>query len=233
MKLSPNSVNMFTLCKKKFYFHIKEKEGKVVALPITSDSMEKGTEFHAFIKEYFKNKVEKITDIRRVVNDVAARFFAPNQNRKLIENFIAYEEERFRKWKKYEPTFVEKELEGSVFHGVIDFYSEDEGVVLDWKTGVEEMKKSYVVQMNIYKKILEENGYHPKTMRLVFLETKRELQVPLMPDAWLKKVVDEIEESVKTGFYPKNVGEHCSRCAYVLDCQLEGSEMWWGVLSVM
>ena len=85
------------------------------------------------------------------------------------------------------------------------------------------MKKSYVVQMNIYKKILEENGYHPKTMKLVFLETKREMQVPLMPDAWLKKVTDEIEESVKTGFYPKNVGEHCSRCAYVLDCQLEGS----------
>ena len=122
MKLSPNSVNMFTLCKKKFYFHVKEKEGKVVALPMTSDSMDKGTEFHAFIEEYFKNKVEKITDIRRVVNDVAARFFAPNQNRKFIENFIAYEEERFRKWKKYEPTFVEKELEGRVFHGVIDFY---------------------------------------------------------------------------------------------------------------
>jgi len=100
------------------------------------------------------------------------------------KNFLAFELRRLKTWKQYKPTFVEKRFKVTIFPdlpdfiGYLDFYSQEDETIIDWKSGGLEMNEPTKIQGKVYELAMQAMNL-PASKSLFFaLRDGRLLEVP-------------------------------------------------------
>jgi len=231
-KFSPSSINEFYACPKQWRLHRREGIAK---LPVETIPMEFGAVGHVAIKEYFETVREKPTADQ--IQKLFTAIFDENLERsglpvskervdKIRDNFIHFEQERLKGWKVYKPTLVETVLETDIFTTIVDFYSESEQTLIDWKFGNKnDVTDDDLRQGKIMEIVLRTHGHKVSRILFVALFPNRRFEIPQLGDGFVENEVRKMEDDIKTNYFPK-VERYCSNCDVLLDCQLEECCLW-------
>lgn len=206
---------------------------------VDTEAADFGKLIHSIIVNYFSTIPEYPSEdqIRQILEKLfnEQEALVPQRLRRryreILENLIDFEIRRRRTWRKYKPDLIEARIEARPFKdlpkliGIVDFFSAEEGVLLDWKTGTSE-ENSYLRQAAIYKLILEENGLTVNRVLFLSLLTGRALTVPRVTTGWVYKIIKDMVDAIDIErFYP-NPGYWCRNCEYILDCQYMEACLW-------
>jgi len=235
MRYSPSALNMFAQCPAKYKY---EKLDHVQPIYVERAKADVGHDVHHAIQYYFSKvqekprRIELTEGIKRAWDEIVGNKYKSNrilQHRvtQSLKNFTEFEIMRRKTWKSYLPSMVEKPLQGKEFRGIVDFYSEKEQVVIDWKTGKKnELSLDDYRQGEIYRKLLEEEGKKVSRVLFVVLSTGKVLSVPTLSDGWLGQEIIKIKSSISNGNFPKKPSMLCGYCPYVIRCEMEGIGLW-------
>jgi len=238
--LSPSSINRFLHeCPRKWLY---EKLGVPGVVKDESRALY-GKAVHNIMVIYF-DKIGRNPSEEEIEN-VAKEAFEEGKNyamegfgyrtNQILKNFIDFEKKRKRTWKQYKPTFIEKRLEVKPWSelptlvNVIDAYWEEDGAVVDWKTGNAEMSEEFMVQGKVNETSLKMNGYKCERVFFYGLYNGRLLTVPKITDGWLYKLVWQMAEMVKAEKFPKRQSGLCEYCPFQLRCEFDGTCLWWEI----
>jgi len=208
---------------------------KRVGIPLDDSDAQLGLNVHDMTDIYF-DKIpdipieEDIREIAELVFDENFRADLSNKKRKgqrCWDNFIKFEIDRLRTWPVYKPTFTEKRLENHRFIGILDFYSEECGIAIDWKTGkLNQLWDSNLIEAKIYEELLIDNQHPFDKFYFVALQTGRSLEAPYVNKGWLDQHYDRMMRMIKRGDFPKIKGPLCPYCIYQLDCEFSDVCLW-------
>lgn len=227
---SPSQMNLFFACSRRWLYNKQGKRGIV-----TDDSaLVFGKTVHNAIEEFFRkvpdhpsaDEIESIA--KKVFGEYDRQMIRERKQRleRIRDNFISFEKKRMRTWKHYKPTLVEEKLKSSQFVGILDFYSKEEGVAIDWKTGSSMMSPNHLRQGKIYELLLRENNYTVKKVIFFSLESGMALPVPRVTDGWIQKELDRMRNEIEQGRFFANRGPLCGWCPYILDCDFGETDFW-------
>jgi len=226
--LSPSSLNTFFKCPRRWLYEHQGKSGVVV----DEGAILFGKVVHSTIEEYFRKVPETptIDEIEKIAQEVFERNGRLVEDKKrfnkICRNFIEFEINRVRSWKRYKPLLVEEKLKGGGFVGVIDFYGEE--TVIDWKTGNHSLSADSDIlrQGKIYEMILRENQRPVKRIIFYSLENKTIVPFPQVSDGWIYREVERMKDMVEKDQFPANWSRMCRYCPFQLDCSFEGECYW-------
>jgi len=230
MKLSPSSVNLFLGenfgCPRKWFY----VRNKAPSLPIDKRKMELGISIHNIIKEYYSKisdnpskKEIKLTAMDVFddgYNEIIREFYSEAED--MIRNFIDIEISRLS-WKRYKPELVEGFLETESLKGVIDFFGSE--TIIDWKTGTAPwtLSRDILRQGNIYRILLQKNGYKVKKIIFIYLKEREIKQIPF--DDSILEDIRVMRKMIEKGEFPKNE-RACPFCEFVLLCECDKLCLW-------
>lgn len=148
------------------------------------------------------------------------------------KNFLEFELRRLKTWKQYKPTFVEKRFKVTIFPdlpdfiGYLDFYSQEDETIIDWKSGGLEMNEPTKIQGKVYELAMQAMNL-PASKSLFFaLRDGRLLEVPKLTKGWLYQICKDMFEQVRDDIFPPKLGPLCGWCPHILRCQFEGKCLW-------
>ena len=235
MKFSPSSMNMYAQCPAKFNY---EKIEHVQPIYVERAKADVGHDIHHAIQYYFSKvqekprKIELTEGIKRAWGEIICDKYKSErtlQHRvtQSMKNFTEFEILRRKNWKKYLPSMVEQAIHNDTFQGIVDFYSEEDQVVIDWKTGKKnELTLDDYRQGEIYRMLLNESGKKVSRVLFVVLSSGRVLNLPLQKDKWIQQELLKIKTSISNGNFPKKPSMLCGYCPYVIRCEMENVELW-------
>lgn len=231
-RFSPSSINGFFSCPKQWELHRKGIGG----IPTNRDFLDLGTCIHESIANYFRivGSTPTKTQIKRLFTTVFEQEWEKynlNHLRKRAErirdNFIIFEQQRVETWKVYLPTLIEKKLSDDTYVCIVDFYSEPERTFIDWKSGnKKDLTNDDLRQGKINEILLKAHNYPVDRILFVALYPNRTFEVPKVGDGFVENERRKMEESIRTGYFPKSYRWCDGWCDVVLDCQLEEENLW-------
>ncbi len=237
--LAPSAINQIRRCPKQWQYSMQHSaqvavEGKYLIL---------GRQTHAIIASYYRTIGQSPTEqtIHTTADKVFERWYAPeiktmlHQVNELKKNFIAYELQRHKTWQQYRPTLVEKKLNVKLwndlpeFHPIIDFYSEPQKTIIDWKTGTVEMNEELMIQGKIYELALKALGKPVEHVIFVALKHGLSYEMPKVQDGWAYGICKDVADLIKTGHFPKRPTALCGWCSFILNCEFDYTCLWDGL----
>ena len=235
-KLSPSGMNTYKTCPAQWNYHYIEKPQGIY---VPTHHMDLGEFVHSAIEDYFKHSQEKPTKKLEITQRIDSSFEKvignkfmgqPEMTRKLracLKNFKEFEIYRARKWKTYAPTFIEKNLQDDDFRGIVDFYSEPEATIIDWKTGYKQnLNENDKVQAEVYRYLFEKQGYPVDKVYFVVLTTGSVLQAQLQKDGWILEQHKQIMSAIEDKNFPAKPNKFCKSCVYQIACEFSDANLW-------
>lgn len=227
LPLSPSTINMFFKCPKSFWYKVL----KFPRLKTDTSAADVGTLIHKTAEEYFRTIYATnkkllpsrvgfyITEIFEALWKKAPVEEQEEKARQCLDNFIYFEQRRFSKEKRTKNILLEKYYRHDYFHGYIDWFDADTGIVRDWKTSKSpKLTEEMYIQGLIYKAMLEQEGFKVNQVIFEMLFTGKSLALPRVGDNWLYNKIKELLESVKLGKYPKRTSWLCDWCSWQIRC---------------
>lgn len=234
--LSPSAMNTFKSCPAQWKYRYIDKAPGIY---VPTHHMDLGGLVHSAIQDYFEHAMEKPTKAIEITERVDSSFDKvignkfvgqPEMMKKLrssLKNFKEFELMRARKWKTYQPTFIEKDIRGDEFRGILDFYSEPEQTVIDWKTGYKQnLNDSDIIQAEVYRFLLEKLGYKVNKVFFVILTTGSVLQAQLQKDGWILEQLNSIHSAIDSQSFPAKPNRYCGNCVYQIVCEFSNTTLW-------
>ncbi len=218
--VSYSKMSTYKECPFKFHLAYVSRE-----TPLYKPTYTFGQEIHKIIAEYYRSLPDAVTpkEVSMYVTQTAKRLgLDAYLNTSLLQNFIAFEEDRLRWHVNPKPIAIEKHYVKEPFEGIVDvlFMSKKGMVVVDWKTslykgvvGWERMK----LQANIYM-------YLTGASRAMFygLVQGRAEEYEYDED-YLMGQLKAFKENVLANRFERNMGEHCYTCEYNMQCH---AKLW-------
>ena len=234
--ISPSSINTFQNCPAQWnYRYITHDKGIYLETP----HIDLGTYAHSAIEKYFgsastkpKKEIEITQRIDICFSEVVGDKFRSMPSiqtklNKVIKNFKELELRRASKWKVYLPTFIEKDLRNDNFRGIVDFYSEPEATIIDWKTGYKQnLNENDKVQAEVYRYLFEKQGYPVDKVYFVVLTTGSVLQAQLQKDGWILEQHKQIMSAIEDKNFPAKPNKFCKSCVYQIACEFSDANLW-------
>ncbi len=237
--LSPSAINQIKRCPRQWQLSMQlasriEVESKYLVL---------GRKTHEIIASYYRIVGQTPTEqtIHTTADKVFERWYAPeiktmlHQVNELKKNFIAYELQRHKTWQQYRPTLVEKKLNVKIwndlpeFHPIIDFYSEPQKTIIDWKTGTVEMNEELMIQGKIYELSLRAMAKPVEHVIFVGLKHNVAYEMPKVQDGWAYGICKDVADLIKSGHFPKRPTPLCGWCSFILNCEFDYTCLWDGL----
>ncbi len=227
-------MNSFNTCPKQWQLH---KTG-AVRIPTDTDFRDLGTLTHEAIKEYFSmiGDHPSSDNIRSIFTAVFEQHFEQYRLTrlrlradKLRDNFISFEISRLKTWKNYRPTLVEIKLEARGYVTIVDFYSQPNRTLIDWKTGnKQDLTDDDLRQSKVMEVVLKEKGYPVEKIFFVALYPNRSFEIPHIADGFIDHEREHMLHSIQLGQFSRLGIDRglCSWCDVVLSCQLEECNLW-------
>jgi hypothetical protein len=228
-KYSPSNINHFFKCPYRWYLHqIEKKQGIITEAPeaLFSKSV------HLLIQDYYsqvKNPSPKQIETTATAIFQSSDLWKPNETKikTILKNFITFEQS---KQPYLKPILVEQWLEDDNFGGYIDYF--DGKMLIDWKLGNFQMDDDARRQGKIYELLVKHNGYtQPFKVYFITLLNGRKLEMPLTTEPWLMQQVQRMYNMVEAKRFPKCLTGLCNFCEVQLECELEGLNLWDGILA--
>ena len=146
---------------------------------------------------------------------------------KCLANYINFEIFRLETWKSYLPTKTEyrfKYKNGEFnYSGIIDFYSEVDGTMVDWKTSSDtQLTATHLRQAEIFRRAIP----GMQTVIFVCLGSGSILTAPPMPDGWILEETRKFRDTVLTGKYLKKRNPWCTNCEEMWSCEFSDVKLW-------
>ena len=234
--ISPSSINTFQNCPAQWnYRYITHDKGIYLETP----HIDLGTYAHSAIEKSFgsastkpKKEIEITQRIDICFAEVVGDKFRSMPSiqtklNKVIKNFKELELRRASKWKVYLPTFIEKDLRNDNFRGIVDFYSEPEATIIDWKTGYKQnLNENDKVQAEVYRYLFEKQGYPVDKVYFVVLTTGSVLQAQLQKDGWILEQHKQIMSAIEDKNFPAKPNKFCKSCVYQIACEFSDANLW-------
>ncbi|MEE9215641.1 MAG: PD-(D/E)XK nuclease family protein [Thermodesulfobacteriota bacterium] len=231
--LSPSRMNLFFPCPRKFYYnelHLRKIEEKWKARA-------RGIMVHKVIAEYFRlvRSDPSKMEIRNLIFEIFDEKWAFKQIygeedyiKQCLNNFSDMDASRVRvDGSDYLPTFVEQEFVTDEYHGFIDWYNKETGVIRDWKTSKSPyMNQDMQRQGAIYKTILEANNYPVNTVIFEMLYPGKSKILPIQEENYLENELTKITTAAGLGNFRKVPTGLCAYCPYQLRCEAEPISLW-------
>jgi CRISPR/Cas system-associated exonuclease Cas4 (RecB family) len=200
-----------------------------------------GTLVHGIIEDYFGTIAlrEAITtgDIEYIAKTKFSSHWDENKHdfprlykrtKRNIDNFISIEQRRLKTWKNYQPTTIEKQLYSGPFSGKMDWYSETEHAIIDWKTSdTSYLSNSMLIQGSIYKILAERNNMPVKKVFFALTYPGLLLEMPPQTMNWLKKELSPMVKMLKEDDFPRKKSGICKTCGYTDHCGLSNGGCLW------
>ena len=235
-QISPSSINSFKNCPAQWnYYYIEKPKGIYIETP----HIDLGTYAHSAIEKYFgsavpkpKREIEIIQRIDICFAEVVGDKFRSMPSiqtklNKVIKNFKEFELRRASKWKTYLPTFIEKDLRNDNFRGIIDFYSEPEATVIDWKTGYkQDVTQQDIIQGEVYRNLLTTSGYPVDKVYFVSLGLGKMLEVPRQRDGFIGDQLFKTQYAISQDQFPAKPNQWCYNCVYQIQCEFRDTNLW-------
>jgi hypothetical protein len=234
--VSASDISLFSTCPLWFLLY----KNKVKGIEVDNEASQYGIDIHNLIREYF-NYVKSHKDYlspdfiettfyemfdKAYVND-SPKF--KNKSSNIKENFVRFERERLERdgIENYLPTSIEQKLCYENLVGVIDYYNENTGTIIDWKTGNMTILEPYhYVQGKLYERLLTRLGKPVKQVLFVALSSGMSFEMPYVTDSWLDEKINYLLDSVKLNRFRPNPSGLCAYCPYILECQTRRMCLW-------
>lgn len=218
-KISKSLINILKTCKRWYYLaYVKEVPAEYQTI-----EAERGTSFHEFAANFFRNYKEPF------------EANVPRTDDPMIKNFIEFERARHKNYEeanaldKYIPPYIEVTVETAELKGVIDRIDirpkENNYIVIDYKTkGSRSLISEERFEMSLYALLAEEGlgldvygiaMYYPKINECYFERWDEKKKESIL------KKLEKVKKSVGPP-YQRKVGYHCDFCPYVKICLTEG-----------
>lgn len=230
-KFTPSGINEFYSCPKQWELHRKG----IVGIPTNRDRADLGHCIHKSIREYFKVIGRKPTpeQIRKIFTTCFEQEWEKyslgslrKRALRICDNFIKFEIMRLQTWKTYLPTLVEEKRTNATYATRIDFYSEPERTLIDWKTGNKrDIDDNDTRQGKVMELVLKHHGYPVEKILFVALYPNRVFEVPQIGDGFVENERQKMQESISSNYFPKHE-RFCRWCDVVLECQFEDVCLW-------
>lgn len=233
--ISPSFINSFSKCPRKYYYKVNEYRTIVV----DDSGALFGSSVHSAIENYFDVISDDPMPVE--IRDTAQKCFSDagcfdlNKRRatKMLKNFVEYELKKSKRG-YYKPTFVEKRLRAKIFPdvpdivGIIDFYSQDKKMVVDWKTAKTMVysESSDYIQGKVYELLMNKSGYPVNYTQFFYLSTGQNQTVPKITDESLHTKIKEIMHMIRNDDFPAQQSPLCNYCPYQLQCEYRGIPLW-------
>ena len=231
--LSPSRMNLFWPCPRKLYYN-------ELGLPKIDEKWKakaRGKFVHRIIAEYFglvKDDPTKM-EIRNLIFEIFEQKWAFKQIygeedyiKQCLDNFCKMEATRLRvEGPHYLPTFIEQEFTTDVYHGLVDWYNKDTGVIRDWKTS----KSPYMTQKMqrqgaIYKFLLEIYDYPVNVVVFEMLYAGKSKILPVQEEDYLENELTKLTTAAGLGKFYKVQTGLCPYCPFQLRCEAEPRSLW-------
>ena len=235
-RLSPSSINTFQNCPAQWNYRYITHEGGIY---LETPHIDLGTYAHNAIEKYFgsaatkpKREIEITQRIDICFAEVIGDKFRSMPSiqtklNKVIKNFKEFELRRASKWKVYLPTFIEKDLRNDNFRGLIDFYSEPEATVIDWKTGYkQDITQQDIIQGEVYRNLLTTHDYPVNKIYFVSLGLGKMLEVPRQRDGFIEDELFKTKYSISQDDFPARPNQWCYNCTYQIQCEFRDINLW-------
>ena len=229
-------MNTFKMCPAQWKYHYVDKAPGIY---VPTHHMDLGQFVHSAIQDYFEHAAEKPTKAIEITERIDSSFEKvignkfmgqPAMMKKLrssLKNFKDFELMRARKWKTYQPTFIEKDMRNDDFRGIVDFYSEPEETVIDWKTGYKQnLNDNDIIQSEVYRFLLEKLGHKVTKVFFVILTTGSVLQAQLQKDGWILEQHKQIMSAIEDKNFPAKPNKFCKSCVYQIACEFSDANLW-------
>lgn len=233
--LSPSRINQFRNCPRQYLYEKEERR----TIPTDDSALIYGKAIHNAILSYFleisddpnPDEIEEVTKTSFAEGGVDVIESNKARTKKIIENFINFEQKRLKKG-NYKPTLVERKFQAELFSdlpsftGKTDLYVKGQKLLVDWKTGKGIMSDSWMLQGKIYEMALKNEGYPVERIVFVGLETGQSLDLPRTTEGWVYKIVKGVVDMISRDRFPKCETPLCGWCPYQLACGFEGVGLW-------
>ena len=236
--IAPSAINQIRRCPRQWQLSMQlsaqvETEQKYLVF---------GRQIHAVIASYYRTIGQSATEqtIHTAIDKAFERWYAPeiktmlHQVNDTKKHFLTYELQRHKTWQQYKPTLVEKKLNVKIwndipeFHPIIDFYSESQKTIIDWKTGNVEMNEELMIQGKIYEMSLKAMNKPVEHVIFVGLKHGVAYEMPKVQDGWAYGICKGVVDLVKSGHFHKNPSPLCNWCPFILNCEFDYTWLWDG-----
>ena len=229
--LSPSQINDGRKCPFSWASHRSHAPGIVTDMRYA----DVGTLVHRAIARYYevisdrphKGVIEGTFD--GILNEMWKfnDYTLENRKRSALKTFVSFEHGRSQKWKQYKPTMVEQYLRASVngitYNTVVDAFWEEDGVIVDWKTGAKNMlNEDDFVQGHVMRMVVRALGFVVNKVIFVCLTSGMYLELPDIKDSFVEDFVHELVGHWKRGVFPRRKGPTCAWCDQRIRCDLMG-----------
>lgn len=230
-KTSPSSLNRWENCALNWLCYKQKRPG----IEIDTTARDLGGNVHDMIDTYFGMISETPTEkeIRTIAQSVFDEGFKNSLSHvkkaavRCWKNFVEFEIDRLKTWPVYAPTLTEARLENERFLGIVDFYSEECRIGIDWKTGnLNQLWDDQLRQGKIYEMLLTDNSHPIDHFYFVSLKAGRTLELPYVTTGWVDQQYQRMQRMIKRGQFPKKKGPLCKWCSYILDCEFSDVCLW-------
>ncbi len=237
-KLSPSAINTFYTC--GFSYHCRYNlHSKQI---LTPDTFTFGTTIHSICDAYYdkittKTKPNEIHDILELLATSLGNYSTTSRKRDTrtaLASFETFEKKRMRNGIGM-PTVREKMMTAKIrddlplIYGKTDLYFEDDGHIIDWKTGkCSGISDSLKIQGKAYEILLKANGYNPKKVTFNYLVAGKRITLPEVSMGWFVSKLEDMVSDIKKDKFRKQHSGLCTRwCGYRLACDLENNCGWF------
>lgn len=235
-QLSPSSINSFQNCPAQWNYRYIEKPNKIY---IETPHIDLGTYVHSAIERYFGTAITKPKKDLEITQKIDIAFgevigdkfrsmpSIQTKLNKVIRNFKEFELRRASKWKTYLPTFIEKDLRNDKFRGIIDFYSEPEATIIDWKTGYkQDITEQDIIQGEVYRNLLTTHDYPVDKVYFASLGLGKMLEVPKQRDGFIDEQLFKTQYAISQDQFPAKPNQWCYNCVYQIQCEFRDTNLW-------
>ena len=233
-KLSPSAINTFFNCPFQFKCRYLERRPQIKT---DVEAAFFGTTIHSCIDLYYDKVTNKLKESD--VHDLLEKAFTSGGNysttsrkqdtRTCMRNVELFEKKRLKLGIR-KPDLREKLIHVKIredlpiIYGKPDVYFNDNGQIVDWKTGkYAKMGDALKIQGMADKLMLQAQGYEPKKVTFDFLVVGKRITIPNVSMGWFTDKVEEIVNDIKREHFTKQQSALCTKwCGYRLSCDLDG-----------
>jgi len=232
--ISQSSLNTFHDCPAKYAL----QKGTDYHVQTDTSHLRLGILMHDVIDKYYKALNGKTPENEDVMIKMIKTLFTnrwrtsgvyelEKKYKTCLKNFINFEIHRLNTWEEYLPSRSEKHFKYVLgqyrFSGIIDFFNEKVGTMIDWKSSVAtELHVTNIRQSEIYRRAIPEI----KNVLFVNLGSGAIITAPKMPEDWLLKQVDEMREVIESSKYRKKYNKYCTNCPEMWTCEFLDTKLW-------
>ena len=234
--ISPSALNGFLSCPYRW------KCSKTLEYTIKTDDSAAlfGSAIHNIIQLYY-SKIDNTITKKDIIPNLDQAFIEGGnwitdsqkaKSKRMYKNIITFEQDRINN-KRPKPDIIERRFNSKLFedlppfHGIVDCYTSETKIALDWKTGKNtELDDEKMVQGKIYEMLLEKNGYDVDRVVFCFLNTGAEPTIPKVNEGWIYSKAKMMCDMIEADRFPSKPSGLCRFCPYQLACQYKNKCRW-------